>query len=237
MAKQTMCPIENALEAQNCFTADASHELRTPLTAMKTEVEVALRDKSMTLTDAKSLLSSNLEEIAKLESLSNALLKVARSQDKARNDFEELSLPEIITGAYEKIETLAKQKSITFSSKLDNPKIRGDSASLTELFVILFDNAVKYSPEKSKVAIALAKDKKHAIIQIKDHGIGIKASDIPHIFDRFYRADTSRSKEKINGYGLGLSIAKNIVELHRGKISVSSVAGHGSTFTIELPLV
>ncbi len=237
LAKWTMRPIEETLLAQNCFTADASHELRTPLTAMKTEVEVALRDENMNLPEAKSLLRSNLEEIAKLESLSNALLKVARSQETVKANFEKVSLPDLVTEAYEKIEVLAKKKSVIFATHMAPLEIMGDKRSLKELFVILLDNAVKYSGDKSKVTIAVTQEKKHAIISVKDHGIGIKASDLPYIFNRFYRADNSRSKEKVGGYGLGLSIARNIAEMHDGAIAVESKPGQGSEFRVTFPLL
>jgi len=236
LAKKTMRPIEETLHAQNCFTADASHELRTPLTAMKTEVEVALRDKNINLDEAKSLLKSNLEEIAKLESLSNALLKVARSQEVVKTNFEPIFLPEIVTEAYEKIEILARKKSIVFENHFSELAIQGDRQSLKELFVILLDNAIKYSGVKSKIIITIVKEKKQAIITIEDHGVGIKASDLPYIFNRFYRVDSSRSKQRVEGYGLGLSIARNIAEMQGGVITVESQPGRGSKFKLIFPL-
>lgn len=237
LARRTMQPIEEAMEAQNRFTADASHELRTPLTAMKSEIEVTLRDDDLKLDDAKKLLGSNLEEIGKLESLSNALLKLARYQDEARTKFEEISLEEAATEAYEKVESLANEKLIEFDNVLENIFVRGDRASLVELFVILLDNAIKYSGKKSRIFISIKKEGHAAVVNIKDQGIGIKSSDLPYVFNRFYRADSSRSKEKVDGYGLGLSIAKQIVELHKGTISVSSKPGKGSEFIVKLPSI
>ena len=131
------------------------------------------------------------------------------------------------------IESLANQKSIEFENELDDVSILGDKESLTELFVILLDNAIKYSPAKSTINISVHKFDGHVEIKIKDRGIGIKASDLPHIFDRFYRADHSRNKEKVSGYGLGLSIAKNIVDLHSGTISANSKPGKGSEFVLK----
>jgi len=238
LAKISMQPIEDALYSQSCFTADASHELRTPLTAMKTEVEVALRDQGMSLVEAKKLLKSNLEEIEKLESLSNALLKVARSRESIKTNFAKVSLSAIVLEAYDKIESLAKCKSIEFSfkSRVRELFTAGDEVSLKELFVILFDNAIKYSNEKSNVSVELLVEKKHATVLVKDHGVGIKASDLPYVFNRFYRADNSRAKNTVGGYGLGLSIARNIVEMHEGAITVESQPGKGSEFKITLPL-
>ena len=242
LAKRTMQPIEKAMEAQNRFTADASHELRTPLTAMRSEIEVSLRDKKLALPQTKKLLKSNLEEISKLETLSASLLKLAKSQNETRQSLVEVSLEDIVTESYEKVAALADKKQIEFETKLLDLKVRGDKQSLTDLFVILLDNAIKYSPEKSKIIITMNKERQRALhplwatVKIKDHGIGIKALDLPLIFNRFYRADTSRSKEKTDGYGLGLSIAKQIVELHNGKIEVTSRPGKGSEFTVKFPV-
>ncbi len=241
-ARRTLKPIEEIVEAQNRFTADASHELKTPLTAMRSEIEVNLRDKKLSGDEAKKLLQSNLEEIGKLESLSNALLKLAKYDSDDRHDFREVVLSEMITEAYERVAGLAEKKLITINChpELDSGSLRtkvlGDKASLIELFVILLDNAVKYSPEKTMISIDIREDKKYAVIRVKDQGMGIKAGDLPHIFNRFYRADQSRCKEKCDGYGLGLSIAKRITEIHHGDIYVASSHDHGSEFTVKLPI-
>lgn len=243
LAKRTLRPIEEMVLAQNRFIADASHELKTPLTAIRTEIEVNLRNKKLRLEDSKKLLASNLEEVGKLETLSNALLNLAKYREDIKLEFKKISLSEIIVEAYEKIEKMATKKSIVFSCHpaLDAGSnriyIKGDKQSLIELFVILLDNAVKYSPKNSKVTINIFKKDKHAAVEVKDHGIGIKASDLPHIFDRFYRADHSRNKEKADGYGLGLSIAKRIVKLHGGTMVCQSSPGKGSEFIIKLPVV
>ena len=231
LARKTLKPIEDAMEAQSRFTADASHELRTPLAAMKTEIEVSLRSPNLNLSLSKKLLKSNLEEIDKLEKLSNALLKISRLNEEKKN-FEKINLDEIVVEAFEKVEKLATRKDIDFENKIIHTKVLGEHQSLVELFVILLDNAVKYSSNGSKINIFMQKEGQHTIVKIKDHGIGIKASDLPYIFNRFYRADISRAKEKIDGYGLGLAIAKQIVELHSATISVESKPGKGSVFTI-----
>lgn len=233
-ARRTLRPIEDMMDAQNRFTADASHELKTPLAAMRSEIEVNLRDKKLDMAGVKKLLESNLEEIGKLETLSNALLKLARYQEDVKLSFKKLSLPEIIIESFEKVESLAKEKKIEFENNLQDIKIKGDRQSLVELFVILLDNAIKYSPEKSKVYISTEKENEYTTIKVRDEGIGIKALDLPYIFNRFYRADSSRSKEKMDGYGLGLSIAKRIVELHGGIISATSKIGKGSEFMVRL---
>lgn len=235
LARYTLEPMEKAMEAQNRFSADASHELRTPLTAMKTEIEVNLRDKNFNLKEAKSILKSNLEEISKLESLSNALLQLARLEETKVEDFEKVFLKKIIQEVQRNFEPLAYKKAIVLETNLRNLQIRGDTQSLKQLFSILLDNAIKYSSKKSKIKLSLKKTDHKVLFKIQDQGTGIKASDLPYIFERFYRADTSRSKEKTDGYGLGLSIAKQIVDLHKGKIRVFSTPGEGTSFSISLP--
>lgn len=236
-ARRTLTPIENAVESQGRFTADASHELRTPLTAMRTEIEVALRDKKLSLKDAKELLGSNLEEIGKLETLSESLLRLARyDEGRAATDFTKVPLEPLITKTVSRLQAKAKVHGVTLVTDIAALTIEGDAGSLRELLHILLENAIKYSPDGGKVRLTAAKEGGQAVIAIKDQGIGIKASDVPHIFERFYRADNSRAKTHIDGYGLGLSIAKSIVDMHKGALTVSSTPGKGSTFTISLPI-
>lgn len=236
-AKKTLSPIEDMVIAQRRFTADASHELKTPLTAMKTEIEVSLRDKKISREEALVLLRSNLEEIAKLESLSTALLNLAKYEEDEKKEFDKVSLSSVITDAYAAIEANAKKKKITFSNQIKETLILADPKSLKELFVILFDNAIKYSPVGSKIFLNSKKTDGHIAVFIKDQGCGIAKEDLAHIFDRFYRVDQSRCKDKTPGYGLGLAIAKNIAKIHKAEISVKSEIGKGSTFIITLPKI
>jgi signal transduction histidine kinase len=204
---------------------------------MRTEIEVNLRDREFNLDKSKRLLKSNLEEIEKLENLSGALLRLARFQENSKKEYEEVSLEDAFCEAYEKIEKLANKKSIKFDNRFMKLSVLGDHQSLVQLFVILLDNAVKYSPEKSKVSISIKKEKHNAVIRIKDKGCGISETDLPNIFDRFYRADSSRCKVVTDGYGLGLSIAKQIVETHGGKIKAISDGKKGSEFVVKLPSI
>lgn len=233
LARKTLRPLEQAMEEQNRFTADASHELRTPLAAMRAETEVALRDKKLSISEAKKLLESNIEETKKLEHLSDVLLRLAKYQN-IKVDFKNIMTSDILVEAYEKVESLAKAKNIVFENELKEIEVLGERQSLIELFVILLDNAIKYSDKGKKIEIKTAKVGGKVVVRIKDYGLGIKSSDLPHIFDRFYRADTSRAKTKVNGYGLGLSLAKQIVDLHGADISVKSTIGKGTEFTVSL---
>ena len=236
LAGRTLRPIKNMLDEQNRFITDASHELNTPLTSLKTSIEVNLRDKNFNTGKAKEVLESNLEDVNNLQFLSAELIKLTQYQDQNNNlQFEKFHLADVIQEAVEKVKSQAKKKNISIS--LDTPKVylTGEKRSLTELFIILLDNAIKYSPNKTAVTVAVKKIDSKVQIFVKDNGIGIEKKDIPYIFDRFYRADKSRTKQKTKGYGLGLSIAKRIVILHNGNITVESKAGTGSVFVVTLP--
>jgi len=237
LARRTLEPIEEAMEAQGRFTADASHELRTPLTAMRSEIEVALRDKQLSVTDARALLDSNLEEIAKLEALSAGLLRLARFENGLDlSTVIDIPVKDIFEAAVDRLQTPLKHRDINLDMQAGDETVAGDQASLTELIVILLDNAVKYSPAGSTITLTSKPAGNSVRLSVADQGSGIKASDLPHIFDRFYRADRSRSKEKVEGYGLGLSIAKRIINLHHGEIAVDSTPDQGTTFKLRLPV-
>lgn len=235
LARRTLTPIEAALEAQGRFAADASHELRTPLTAMKSEIEVALRGKELSGDEARQLLESNLEEIAKLEALSIGLLKLAQ-QDGQTIAKAPIDMREASDAAIKRLSAAAKKQGVQIDNQIGNLTVGGDHDSIVELLAILLDNAIKYSPAKSTITLGATAHGHWAHITVRDEGQGIKALDIPHIFDRFYRADSSRSKQQIAGYGLGLSIAKKITDLHGGTIEVTSRTGKGSVFTVKLPI-
>jgi two-component system sensor histidine kinase CiaH len=236
LARRTLEPIEQAFEAQGRFTADASHELRTPLTAMQTTIEVGLRNPKLTLPQAKELLDGTLDEVKKLSALSNGLLKLTRNngQDMPK---QPVSLKEISSQAIGQLELAAKNKGMKLENKIDDVKVMGDDVSLKELTVILLDNAIKYGTKKTTVTITGGARGKYAELSVADQGPGMKAVDVEHIFDRFYRAESSRSRDHhVEGYGLGLSIAQKIVDAHRGTIEVKSKLGEGSIFTARLPL-
>jgi len=240
LARRTLEPIETAMEAQGRFTADASHELRTPLTAMRSEIEVALRAKHLATGDARALLSSNLEEIAKLESLSAGLLRLARSENGIDpSAVTAVPVRQIFEGAIDRHQAKISERHAQLEVVCGDETVEGDAASLTELIAILLDNALKYSPPKTTVTLTCVSSNNLVRLSVTDQGAGINASDIPHIFERFYRADRSRTKdtEKVGGYGLGLSIAKRIVDLHQGTIAADSTPGKGTTFKIKLPAV
>jgi signal transduction histidine kinase len=235
LARRTLRPLEQTMEAQARFTADASHELRTPLTAMQTEIEVALRDRNLSSAEARELLQSNLEEVKKLQDLSNGLLALA-NQDKEHFESKKVSTATVLSGAIARVAKTAEQHQIAIDNQASDLALLGSKDSLTQLFAILLDNAIKYSPRKSTITLSSSVKGENAYIAVTDQGYGIKSADLPHIFDRLYRADSSRTQGNAHGYGLGLSIAKKIIELHKGAIEVTSKVDHGSTFTVRVPL-
>ncbi|HIA92052.1 TPA: HAMP domain-containing histidine kinase [Candidatus Saccharibacteria bacterium] len=231
LARRTLRPIEQAHEAQGRFVSDASHELRTPLAIMQSEIEVALREKKLTAAQAKELLTSNLEEVATLRDLSEALLQLTRADKMTEN--QELLSTQVIRKAVERVAIQATAKQITIKQLRDTDFIfKGDSFSAEEALVILLDNAVKYSVSGSEVAVDASEHKHSLEISVIDNGIGIKAVDQQHIFDTFYRADQSRSDQHVEGFGLGLSLAKRLMNQQNGKIKVNSEVNKGSTFTL-----
>ncbi|HEY5667801.1 MAG TPA: HAMP domain-containing sensor histidine kinase [Candidatus Saccharimonadales bacterium] len=234
-ARRTLQPIEEAFEAQGRFTADASHELRTPLTAMQTSIEVGLRNPELTLARAKTLLGDTLDEVKKLSALSNGLLKLTRSGggDMPKTPVQ---LNKIATEAVNQLELAASNKRILIKNDVGKEQVLGDHVSLKELVVILLDNAIKYSGEQTTITLSSKRQGRFVYLSVSDQGVGMKAIDMAHIFDRFYRADQSRSRDHhVEGYGLGLSIAQKIAEAHSGSIEVKSKLGEGSTFTVKLP--
>lgn len=239
LAGKTLKPIKEMVDDQNRFISDASHELRTPLTSLITETEVSLREKHPNLKSAVATLKDNLEELQDLKKLSDNLLELSNFQQiNGSLILETISLSEVIKKTIDKMKPVAKQKNIQINFSNDsNIKVKGNPDKLTELIIILLDNAIKYSPEKSIVEISVKKQKANALIQVIDHGIGIDQDDLGNIFDRFYRSDRSRQKNKQEGYGLGLAIAKKIAETHKGTIEVTSKINEGSAFSISLPLI
>lgn len=232
LARRTLRPIEEAHEAQSRFTSDASHELRTPLAAMKTELEVNLRDKNLPIEEARELLDSNLEEVNKLIQLSEMLLHLSRL-DHDKLEMSRIDLPALLAEVLERnaidesrFEIASRKKSTTL----------GNAASLSELITILLDNALKYSPPDTPIHIRIFERRGTIVFEIKNEGETIPEALLPKLFERFFRADSSRTNSAQNGYGLGLSIAKKIVDVHKGELTVTSIKGV-TTFTFCLPII
>lgn len=237
LAGRTLRPIQDMLDEQNRFITDSSHELRTPLTSLKSALEVNLRDTNLTLRDAKIVMTESIQEINKLQSLADELLLLAQYQtSNGHTTIQNLSLAEITKEVIHAMEPLAKLKKITIKTNVIHGEIEGNKEGLTELLTILLDNAIKYSTENKFVRIDTKRTDGSIMISVKDEGIGIPQKDISHVFDRFYRTDGARSKTNAGGYGLGLSIAKQIVDIHHGEITVQSREHKGATILVRLPV-
>jgi signal transduction histidine kinase len=236
-ARKTLEPIEEAHQSLERFTADASHELRTPIAAMKSEIEVALLQPKLKVSEAKEVLASNLEELDRLTALTSGLLSIARLED-SNLEIKSQPLEPIIKKALSKVAVLASEKSITFKTELSakKPNVKADYPSLLESLVILLDNAIKYSPEGTAVEVKTRQKNDQTIISVVDHGIGITPEDLPHVFDRFYQADASRSQQNTKGHGLGLAIAKQLIERQNGTVAITSKPNQSTTATVTLPI-
>jgi two-component system sensor histidine kinase CiaH len=236
LARWTLRPIQSSHEQQKRFTSDVSHELRTPLTALKMTSEVALMDKTASKAALHDALVSNLEDVGKLEMLINNLLRLTRLEvSELEGQFDRVDLAAAARAAVTACREQASAKKIKLTSKLmDNQLVIGDAFSLEQLVTILLDNAIKYSPAGSTITVEADGDLSRSRLHIIDQGVGIAPADLPRIFDRFYRADESRTGGDSGGFGLGLSIARMITELHHGQLKVTSRVGKGTTITVDL---
>lgn len=236
LARRSLEPIEESHKALERFTADASHELRTPLAAMKSEIEVALMQKKLSSKEAQDVLKSNLEEVDSLTRLSDNLLNLARLEELDLN-ISKINAQKLVDQSIRKVEEQAKDKSIKISVKSVDKKIQleADTDLCEQVLIILLDNAIKYSSKKSEVIVNIEQNRSNVNIEISDSGAGISKEEQQHIFERFYRADSSRNKSTKNGHGLGLAIAKQLAEKQGGSITVKSTVGKGSAFTLVLP--
>lgn len=217
LARRTLEPIEEFQDAQARFTSDASHELRTPLAVMKSELEVAKRSKTMTKEDMRELIDSNLEEVNRLTELSDMLLKLSK-HEFSKVDMQTVDIVEVIEKA-----VAAQKKSGVSRIRTTLPKkliVHGNASSLNELFMILLQNAVQYSPDDSDITLVGKERGGNVEVVVSNAGKGITREDLPHIFERFYRADKSRTNK--SGYGLGLPLAKKIIDLHDATIEIES---------------
>lgn len=233
LATRSLIPIKKVHESQSRFTSDTSHELRTPLAVMKTELEVALRDKNATVDDLRSVLSSNLEEVDKLSKLSEMLLNLSQL-DNTKLKLSPVNLNKVTQSILNSLKIPKKRLELKSTKQ---QIVYGNETALSDSIKVLIDNSIQYSPNNSTVHVDISRrDDFSAEFVITNSGPGIQPEKLPHVFDRFYRADDSRTGGKNKGYGLGLALAKNIVELHNGTLSVESIPDQETTFTLVLPL-
>lgn len=234
LAGRTLNPIKKAVDDQSRFIGDASHELKTPLTTLRSEIEVYLMGKKRTVAESDAILKSNLEEVIRLQGLTDNLMRLTTLENTV-SSFEKVNLLSILDNAIRSVNAIAREKKITIQSKGSDIMVMGNSKSLIQLFTILLENAIKYSNSNTKIVIRTNFFGGVVTVKVVDQGIGIPNEEREKIFDRFYRVDKSRNSSDVPGYGLGLSIAKEIVTMHNGAISCTSTK-KGSTFIVELPV-
>ena len=230
---QTLERLEALFTSQQRLLADVSHELRTPLTVIKGNVDLMRRMKSL---DPESLASID-QEAGRLTRLVGGLLLLAQAESgKLALVMSKLELDLLITEVFQEMSVLAVQKVHLHLNEIDQVYVNGDRDRLKQVFINLTANAIQYTPQGADVYISLEQIKDQARVIVRDTGPGIPTEDLPHIFERFYRAEKSRTRGKSTGFGLGLSIVNWIVEKHGGRIEVVSQEGKGTTFAVWLPL-
>ena len=230
--------IEASVQRITQFTADASHDLRTPVALIRTSAELALR-RSRTEEEYREALSRILATSEETTHLIENLLTLARADAGAAElHFGDVDLVSHVQKTVAEAAILAAGKGIELQKELPNSPVHisADAGAIERLLLIVLENAVKYTPSGGKVELSLSNGSGNARIEVRDSGIGISEADLPHIFERFFRADHSRSRDT-GGSGLGLAIAKWIVDMHRGTIEANSELGRGSRIRISLPVV
>jgi len=228
--------LDRSFSSQQSFIQDISSELKTPLTALKKEFEAA-KDGSISPQDYAALVGRGLEEMKRFERVIEELETLAKfDNNRMALEIRKVKLPPLLEKALENVRPEALKKEIVLSSVLKEAiVIDGDERQLRALFANLLDNAVKYTNRRGSVTVSARKKGRHAVVIVNDNGIGMEESELPYIFDRFYQVNKSRVSS--GSFGLGLSIAKSVSEVHKGEIAVESKPGKGSTFTVSLPLV
>jgi two-component system, OmpR family, manganese sensing sensor histidine kinase len=233
-----MQPTRRAYEQLQRFTADASHELRAPVAAILSNAQVGLLASVDDTVQQRQRLENIVYTTKTMSALINNLLFLARHQGHLNpQDLKEIDLVVLVQSLVDEYKILAKELNLNLTARLPSApvKLKVDSDLLVQALKNLLDNACKYTTSGDSIVIRVLTRSRRAFIEVEDNGIGIPAEDIPHIFERFYRVDTARSRQT-GGFGLGLAIAQQIIEAHGGQITVESVLEKGTKFQICLPL-
>jgi signal transduction histidine kinase len=230
---ETLERLEQLFSTQQRFLADVSHELRTPLTVIKGNVDLMRKIGSA---DEESLLSIEDEADRLTRLVGDLLLETQVESGKLPLYFAPVELDTLLLEVFKEMRVLARDRVQLKLTEIDQIMVNGDRDRLKQVLINLVSNAIKYTPQGGEVYLSLAKIGDNARLIVRDTGAGIPKEDLPHIFERFYRAEKSRSRAKMGGFGLGLSIAYWIVTNHGGRIEVNSSEGKGTTFCIWLPI-
>jgi heavy metal sensor kinase len=228
--------LSEAFEQNRRFLADASHELRTPLAALRGEMESVVQQ-ARALPELSDRAGSALEEVDRLAKIVDALFAISRlDAGEAQQERARFDLGALAAGTTEQMSLLAEDKGVSVICDVQGSvSVEGDQSRIKQVVVNLLDNAIKYTPLGGSINLRVHAIESKAVIEVTDTGIGIPASALPHIFERFFRVDKARSRDA-GGAGLGLAIVKSICAAHGGHVYGESSEGRGSRFTVELPL-
>ncbi len=250
---EMLSSLEESYQRQQRFVADASHELRAPITSIRCNLDLLAKAPDLPPAEAQAALADARAEADRMGRLVSDLLALAHAdaiQPATINGYKNgdaqtqlIDLDSLLLEVFRQYRRSGEGESggqpphgpRLMLQHITPAQVYGDADQLKQAFVALLDNALKYTPYEGSVTLSLVTGEGYATVKVSDTGIGILAEDLPHIFERFYRADRARSRER-GGSGLGLAIAQNIVREHQGSIEVESMPGKGSTFTVKLPL-
>lgn len=235
-----LATLERAFTSQSEFVTNAAHELKTPVAVLKSTLQLALQQ-PRTADEYRHQLQAALDDVARLEALTHSMLRLARAEQlhtrQSAETLQVLDLTETCEVTAERWRPIADAKSVQIQVESSgSPRVHGDADDLDLIWNNLIDNAIRYSPRGGDVRIRVASDNGHARVDVQDQGPGIGNDELHTIFDRFRRADASRSRET-GGYGLGLAIAKAMTEAYGGSITAENNSDRGSTFSIRLPAI
>jgi two-component system, OmpR family, sensor kinase len=252
---EMLANLEKAYQRQQRFVADASHELRAPITSIRCNLDLLAQAPDLPPEEAQAALADARAEADRMGRLVNDLLTLAHSDETVqeiktkgykKSEFKEpvIDLDSLLLRVYRQYKQTVERENGNkiqqgprlMLQNITPVKVFGDADQLHQVLVALIDNALKYTPYDGSVTLSLSIDKNDAVLTVSDTGIGILPEDLPYIFERFYRADRARSRDR-GGTGLGLTIVQNIVQEHAGTIEVESTQGQGSTFILKLPTV
>lgn len=236
IAKMTLTPTRTALKSQKRFVSDIAHELRTPLSVIKTNSEVALLDEALHK-DVREIFENTIEELDRVSSIINNLLTFSNLVHPEQIKFAIVGLGEVVDTAVKKLDELIKKKEIKVTVRKTSPdSVWGNMIALEQIVINIIKNAINYNKAGGAVVVRVEPDYRgNVVLTVTDDGMGISAKDLTHIFEPFYRAESSRNRASGSSSGLGLTIVSELVKLHSGRIGVRSTVGQGTTVTIILP--
>ena len=235
LARVSVKPLLESMQKQQSFVENASHELRTPLAVLQNRLETLFRKPEATIMESSESIASSLEEVRNMKFLTTNLLNLARRDDGIKPEFGEVE-PDFFNTTFTNYEMIASENNrvFRFQNRVHRTIIT-DKLLLKQLMTILFDNAVKYTEEEGDIYFEISTKERSLYLTVADNGIGISAADKKKIFDRFYRVDKARTRQK-GGFGLGLSLAKQIVDALKGSISVKDNKPHGTIFEVKIAI-